>query len=99
MEGRIEIYYNGNWGTVCGDGWDFLDAIVVCRQLKFGPPKADKYFFGAGENGPILISFASCFGWETRLLDCPVQSSNRMPECTHEADVGVMCNEPSGETC
>ena len=36
--GRVEICFNNSFGLVCGNRWDQIDALVVCRQLSAASP-------------------------------------------------------------
>uniref|UniRef100_A0A8C2IAE0 SRCR domain-containing protein n=1 Tax=Cyprinus carpio TaxID=7962 RepID=A0A8C2IAE0_CYPCA len=75
--GRVEILHRGQWGTVCGAGWDLADAAVVCRELDCGEPvdaMGDDHF-GLG-SGPILIKNAMCNGSESTLKKCGSMQSS-----------------------
>ena len=54
LEGRVEIYYNGTWGTICHTHWTIDDATVVCRELGYARAIAapDYGAFGRG-TGPV----------------------------------------------
>ncbi|XP_066524609.1 scavenger receptor cysteine-rich type 1 protein M130-like [Hoplias malabaricus] len=96
--GRLEVYHNSQWGTVCDDLWDIRDAQVVCRQLGCGPVlRADgSAVFGAGK-GTIWLNSVKCRGNEIHLWDCPHSLKNHT-DCSHRQDAGVTCEDISVTT-
>ncbi|XP_017539620.2 scavenger receptor cysteine-rich type 1 protein M130-like [Pygocentrus nattereri] len=93
--GRLEVYHNADWGSVCDDLWDIRDAQVVCRQLGCGPAlSADgSAVFGAGV-GPIWLNRVKCKGNEIHLWDCP-HSLKEHTDCSHRQHAGVTCADIS----
>ncbi|XP_036431297.1 scavenger receptor cysteine-rich type 1 protein M130-like [Colossoma macropomum] len=93
--GRLEVYHNAEWGSICDNLWDIKDAQVVCRQLGCGPAlSADgSAVFGAGE-GPIWLNRVKCRGNEIHLWDCPHSLKNHT-DCSHRQDAGVTCTDLS----
>ena len=91
-EGRVEVNYNGEWGTVCDDGWDDTDAGVVCRQLGFGSSGLSVYSASFGEgSGTILLKNLLCTGSEPILSRCGHPGVAITGSCSHNDDAGVIC--------
>ncbi|KAK6312363.1 hypothetical protein J4Q44_G00180270 [Coregonus suidteri] len=90
-EGRVEVYHEGKWGTVCDDGWDLAEAQVVCRQLKF-PGVISAVTGGTyGEgSGSIWLDDMNCKGTEKSLSSCPFKGW-ALTDCSHKEDAGVVC--------
>ncbi|KAK2825795.1 hypothetical protein Q5P01_020009 [Channa striata] len=91
--GRVEIYVNGEWGTVCDDLWGTKNAAVVCRQLGFRYVlKAVKNAeYGEGNDLQILLDDVQCEGTESSLLHCK-HSGLGTHNCAHYEDAGVICS-------
>uniref|UniRef100_W5LWX6 SRCR domain-containing protein n=1 Tax=Lepisosteus oculatus TaxID=7918 RepID=W5LWX6_LEPOC len=89
--GRVEVFYNNQWGTVCDDAWTVIDAEVVCNELDCGTAISapGSAFFGQG-NGTIWLDDVACTGDEMSLLQCP-SKEHGVNNCGHHEDAGVIC--------
>ncbi|XP_043558501.1 deleted in malignant brain tumors 1 protein-like isoform X2 [Chiloscyllium plagiosum] len=92
-QGRVEVFYNGTWGTVCADSFDMEDAEVVCKQLSCGSAQSVDVdvTFGSG-SGPIWLDDVNCRLHDMFLWQCP-SSPWGEHNCDHQEDVGVICSE------
>jgi len=94
--GRLEVHYNGVWGTVCNDYFSNAAAQVVCHMLGYGHTgRYIGYFYGNG-SGPVWLDNVQCRGTETSIDDCPHTGWGRN-ECGHNEDVSVSCVPDSTE--
>ncbi|XP_059405472.1 galectin-3-binding protein A-like isoform X1 [Carassius carassius] len=89
--GRVEVYHDGQWGTVCDDGWELAEAQVVCRQLGFpgAISVAPGGQYGEG-SGPIWLDDMNCKGSESSLSECSFKGWG-VTDCSHKEDAGVVC--------
>ena len=93
--GKVEVNYNGEWSTVCDDGWDNTDASVVCRQLGFGLSGAT---IGFGQHSKhIFLNDVTCTGTEATLARCAHTGMNITATCNSSVAAGVICYELQGK--
>ena len=94
--GRVEVLHAGEWGTVCEEEWDFLDAYVVCKQLGFSG--AEQAFRAPKAFGRIWLSNVVCAGTENSLSQCGHLGWGKHG-CTHySSDAGVSCRGDYSES-
>lgn len=71
--GRVEVLHNGQWGTICGDGFDMDDAAVLCQRLtdsstvlRHGRVESE----GLGYNIIITVTLLDLLSMQQNLLHC-----------------------------
>ncbi|KFV70315.1 Macrophage receptor MARCO, partial [Dryobates pubescens] len=86
--GRVEIFHQGSWGTICDDGWSIQDANVVCRML--GYSYATSAFTASAGSGQIWLDDVNCSGHEYSITECSKPDWG-VNNCSHSEDAGVEC--------
>ena len=89
-KGRIEIYYNSAWNTICDDGWDNVDATVACKQLGYKIGYGLQGEVVVNGSGNIAMDDVACTGSESQLQYCSFAGWN-VQNCNHGEDAGVDC--------
>ncbi|KAJ8034625.1 Neurotrypsin [Holothuria leucospilota] len=91
--GRLEVFFNNEWGTICDNGWDLVDATVACREIGYRVALfTHRQAFSGKGSGFIWLTNVQCNGNESSLTECKHEIFAE-PQCSHHQDVGVLCGE------
>ncbi|XP_072166897.1 CD5 antigen-like [Diadema setosum] len=91
--GRIEVFHENSWGTICDNTWSSTEAEVVCDQQGYDDVDVALEYFGPGD-GAIHINSLSCDGGASSLEFCQYVNFSSTG-CDHTEDVGVRCKNDS----
>ena len=99
--GILEIFVNGQWGTVCDDSFGKIEADAACKQLGYGNSDSYSSRQSGTSSAPIWMDDVYCIPRATsRLADCQTTSSNYpftsglhwgKHNCVHAEDVEIVC--------
>lgn len=82
--GRLEVFLDAQWGTVCDDEFDNREAQVACRQMGFSNGTDDTtgiytHWSPAETQVPVHLDDLLCTGSESKLIDCRLRCDNDNP--------------------
>ena len=77
LEGVVEVYHDGVWGTICADGWTDSNANVICKELNLGAVVESKIVhqnrfrvLDGYKSARIWLSDVKCEGTESSIFSC-----------------------------
>ncbi|XP_026109155.1 deleted in malignant brain tumors 1 protein-like [Carassius auratus] len=87
--GRLEIYHNQTWMSVCDAVFDPQDAEVVCRELDCGAPVQvlGAAAFHKGD-AQMWTKEIQCRGDESQIQMCPASQKHN---CSHDDHQALLC--------
>ena len=100
---RVDVFHDGEWGSICDDSFNLNAGIIVCRQIGMDTSRVAIQVGGSGYGGSaarsgtspgtgqIWLDDVNCGDSSLdRLEDCPHKpyGSNN---CEHHEDAGVCC--------
>ena len=89
-QGRLAVFHEGEWGTICHDAFETVDATVACRQMGYTEGAVIDVLVAADTNATIWLDNVECRGSEARLVECNHHGWN-ITNCGHHQDVFVSC--------
>lgn len=93
-EGRVEVFHDGRWGTVCADSWGIENAMVVCRQLNLGYAShaVTQNYFGQ-TSLRIIMSGVICRVDEISIFNCQRDIWENATCSSRHKLAGVICTD------
>ena len=89
--GRVQIFYNVSWFSICGRGWSDADAHVVCRQLGMEPGSRWDLTSAASNDSRMLLIDVGCTGHEESLSECTLPLVTDGDDCNAHDTAAVTC--------
>ena len=91
LKGNVQIFHDGQWGTICDDEWDLYEAQIACKTLGFPGAKRPTHSsqFGYGLK-KIWMDNLYCYGTEDSLPECRFDGWGAN-DCEQTEAAGVQC--------
>ena len=99
--GRLEIYKNASWKTICDTGFLQQSAMIACKQMRYrsgiilNSNKAGLFRLDSNSNVPFGAMNVRCTGRENNISQCSTQYHN--VNCKHDKDVVIACAGTTGD--
>ena len=91
-QGRLEVKYNGEWGTVCNRNFNTNAATVVCNEFDLDFVSLLNNIKPGPAGGRIWLEEVQCNGHEQSIFNCNNSGWGNITDCSHDDDVGISCS-------